>query len=191
MISKYHSSALSRMTEKEFYGDLFVNERLSGIKIEYKNNHEMHLHGLLPENPPHIVLERNNTHYSHDGEKFTTVENDFGFQVFRILDPRIISSVESQSTLLDEDPLGVTIKYDCTIIHQNFRFHMDFLDRMTKNKDHQRTCSLHFENGKIASMKQFNIYPSTDILEIRFKEDKDPDLKFCQKNFSQSVYLQK
>jgi len=187
MISNYHTSALSRMTENEFYGDLFVNERVSGIKIEYKNNHEMHLHGLLPENPPHIALERNKIHYSHDGENFTTLENDFGFQVFRILDPRIISSDEFEPTLLEENPLSMRIKYYCKKIHRNFKFHTEFLKRMEEKNDHERECFLHFENGKIAAMKQFNIYSSTDILEIRFKEDKDPDLKFCQKNFSQIV----
>jgi hypothetical protein len=175
------------MTEKEFYGDLFVNEIFSGIRIEYKYNHEMHLHGLLPENPPHLVLERDKTHHSHDGKQFITHGNGFGFQIFRILDPRIISSDVYQPTMNSENQSEMKINYDCQVIGSHFSFNQDFLSGLVAKQKHRHDCSLHFDNGKISAMKQFNICYPKDMLEIRFKEEKGADLMFCQKTFSQIV----
>jgi hypothetical protein len=175
------------MTENEFYGDLFVNEIFSGIRIEYKKNHEMHLHGLLPENPPHLVLERDKMHYSQDGKEFITRGNEFGLQIFRVLDPRIISSDMYQSSVESENESEMKINYDCQTIGSYFSLHSAFLTKLADKQKHMHDCSLHFKNGKISAMKQFNICYPKDMLEIRFMEEKAADLMFCQKTFSQNL----
>jgi len=168
MKSDFHSFSLSKIIESEFNGELYVNERPIGVKIEYKRNLEMKINGLLPENPPFLNLEKDKIHLSYDGKNFETLKNDSGFQIFRILDPRAISDNQFEPEILSETPDDMILSYDCNIIGSFLKFPPELLNYMTKINEHKRTCGLYFKDEVLIGMKQFNIPPSREILYVHF-----------------------
>ncbi len=174
MKSNYHSAAFSKLLENEFYGYLFVNERPSGIHFEYTNDQEMRILGLLPENPPYLHIRKNSIQYSYDGKKFETDE-EIGFQIFKMFDPRILASEKFRPLHFEEDQMSLSLDYDITQMPHFSGLHEKFIQRLIQNNDHIRTCHLLIKNGMIKVMKQFSIYPSGDIFHMFFFDKKPED----------------
>lgn len=167
MRSKFHSKSIDNIFSTSFDSKLFVNNLNIDVKIYYRKNLQMIVTGLQLENPPHLKLERNYVLASYDNVKPIKLENNSGFQIYRILDPRIIFDDKFKTILKKESKNFMMVHYDISKISRSFGFPKELNSIFPKNLS-LRQCIFNFENDMIKEMHQRSVSPTTDFLSVFF-----------------------
>jgi len=146
-------------------------EEKTGVLIEYiKDNLKMKLSGLLPDNPPYVCLERDKILASEDDKTYYEVEWNVGFQALRLLDPRIVLQPKV-SRILYSKGKNFFIEYDLIKINEELlplKFPKQFMERMKRFNELKRPVICTIEENKILQLRQKNLPPSEEHLNIIF-----------------------
>lgn len=169
-----------RLTEKSFWAEVSINCKKIGVVIEYFPPSEMKVKGLEPEYPPHVWFKNAIIKISHDGRVWQRVGSEYGIQILKLLDPRVIlipvipPVFKVIEFFMTEREFGFLGEYDLFYLNKvakpELKLPEELLKWMAENDQKERSIKLILrEDFLIKEMIQNDLPPSPDEVTLTFK----------------------
>ncbi len=154
------------LVEHDFRSVLLSNREDTGVRIEYRKDLEMKLGGLHPDNPPFVWFASDKISISEDGEEYKQVGYEYGLQVLRLLDPRVILDPRFKVRIVRLAPNGMILEYDLLRMSDFLKFPIEFVKRMASFGELRRHAILSTEGNVLKAITQRNLPPSNEEITL-------------------------
>ena len=79
-------------------GRMFQNWQDLGVRLFYRSPNKVEIRGLGADLPPNLLFEGDEVFVCGLDEKWEEVKENIGFQIFRLLDPRLYQNLADRAT---------------------------------------------------------------------------------------------
>jgi len=157
------------LEERYFLAEVFRNEEKTGVSIEYGHSLKMRINGLRPDFPPYLQFEKEQILYSEDGREWKKVEKNLGFQIFRLLDPRLIlERVSFTRAFASVDLIGFEGEY--ALEKMKLSLPDEVMVWIKKRREDIRKVRFFIRlDGLVDSMIQKDLPPHLEMITLKFQ----------------------
>lgn len=161
------NTALEKLWAGRYGGLLFQDDQHTGVTIEFGDQNVMEIRGLGPDLPPFIRLGGpKETEVSEDGMAWEQVPTEYGFEIYRLLDPRIfVKRVESLKQWKDKELTYIAGEYDVESL--GLRLPKELVEWMKKHEGPKRWLQFTIREGVIQEFMQSDFPPSDHKINVR------------------------
>jgi len=152
-----------------FSATVFRDEEKTGVSVEYGPRLKMRINGLRPDFPSYLLFEKERIFYSEDGNDWKEVKKNLGFQIFRLLDPRLL--LEQVSVTSARWEVGLN-EFEGEYALQKLKLGLpDEVMGWIKERreDMRKVRFLLRANGLVDSMIQRDLPPNLEMITLKFK----------------------
>lgn len=167
MIGSDLKIALDKLQAGRYGGLLLQDYQPTGVTIEFGEQNFMEIRGLGPDLPPFIRLgTAKGTEISEDGITWEPVQAEYGFDVYRLLDPRIYAN--RVKYYKEREEKGVTyVEGEYGVEALGLTLPREMNDWMREHKATWRLIQFAMRKGLIVEFTQDDFPPSRHKITVR------------------------
>lgn len=160
-------TAIEKLQLGHYGGLLFQDGQFTGVTIEFGEQNLMSIRGLGPDLPPFIRLGADQgTQISNDGITWEQFPTEYGFDIYRLLDPRVYAArVEPVERWEKNETIHVEGQYQIEAL--GLILPKDMLEWIKEHKGEKRTIQFAIRRGAIEEFSQDDFPPSRHKVKVQ------------------------